>query len=445
MTDATFSTDFFGEFQIAPKKYGPQWFRQLGIYASTGFILVIANFPKFLSHLIDINVSNPTWNALLHVPVNLGQALLGVIIGDEPTEFFRRAMACNFFLLILFFLSVAGFSVRRRGVQMLLYAALASVAGYFVVHLLAWGALGIALLIQGVLYAAHWIRIGISFLFSLVFDNRWLVLVLAVAVGIYFLTWTRFGLMRWLWLRLLKYRTGIASSAIVCALAYFLVPALWNYVIAPVLRFLKMILQPIFSFLAFVFGWIFFILGVLFGIGLLVTILTLALATIGALYVSQLQAGWHAARSKRDMVIAGFAIGSAFAMIAVESFASPIVSSSLNQSLVDVLALFDLAGSTTTSTLVTDVFQYFLPPALEAFAHHHLINQLAPAFDSLVFLGVMIFACCSVLFRLFSTRPVEDAVVPITYVAYEFVKLTVGVFVLLVFYFLQVISGEASA
>ena len=428
-----------------PERFSGRWFRQAAGFAAIGLILLLANFPKFLGRVIDLNVSNGATRAALHAPIDVVQAALRLLIGDNPTAFFERAMTCNFFLLLSFFVLVAAFCVRRLSIRMLAYGLVATVVGYFVVHILAWAAMLTAIIIEGVLFVTHWVSAAIAWLFLLVFSHQVFLLAVGLVIAAYLIARADFLLLRRAWAWIVGVWLYVAGFAIVAAVLFVLVPVLWKKVLIPIFHFLGQLLGPIFAFLAWIFSWLVFVLVIVAGAVFAVVMCGLLLATVGTLYISQLQAAWRASHSNRDMMVAGFAIGSALAMITVESFASPTVAYCLNQAFVNVAALLHLASVHTASTAVTDAFDMFLPSTVEAFARQHLVNQLAPAFDSLMFLSVMLLSCQSVLFRLFGERPTDDADVPLRYIASEFAKLTVGFFMLSVLYFLSILSGDASS
>ena len=461
MTTASETTNFYGELEETPPAFSKRWFSRIGTFAFIGFLLLLTNFPMFLMRLIDANVVDRAWRTALHAPIQAVQALIAVIIGPDAGSFFERAMTCSFVLLWLFIIFLAVFSVRRRGIRMLAYGLGGIVVGYLALHALAWAAFAVAMTIRGVIFVVHWAGIGIAAVVAFLFGSGWPLLLAVIIAGAVLLV-RRFRnrlyqLLRRVLLLVRKYATALLGLAIIGGLLWLLVPLFYRWVVVPVVQFfyqliilpvfqfLTWLLSPVFRALLFVIKWLLTIILTTIVTIVIVSTIAVTLALLGSLLVTQLQAGWHAARSLRHVLIAGFAIGSALALVVLESVATASVAAHLNHAWIEALALFHIVGAQDTTHFVTVAFQIFLPQSVERFVFAELTNLQAPALDSLIFLAIMSLACLSVLFRVFSTRPIEDEYVPVTLVAWEYTKMAVGLFVALVIIFLMALSGDSHA
>jgi hypothetical protein len=441
------TTDIDGVLETAPEMLTRPWFIRLGTFASIGFLLLLVNFPKFLGRVIDANVTSPALRTSLHAPIEFVQASLAVVMGEDTGAFFERAMTCSFVLLWMFIVLLAIFCMRRRGIHMLSYGLGGAVVGYLTLHILAWAAVALVLTIKGVLYVTHWAGIAIATVVGFLFGQGWPLLLILAIGGAGFLISRNLKALIWLlrrtlvWLR--KYATFLLGGAGIVGLLWLLVPFFYRYVILPVVQFVVWLLSPVVQALLFVFKWLVTILFALFIVIAILAAALISLALLGSLLVAQLQAGWHAARSLRHILIAGFAIGSALALIVVESVATPAVAGQLNHAWIDALAFLHLASPQDSTHFVTTAFQLFLPQSVETFVFAQLTSLQAPAFDSLIFLAVTCLAALSVLFRVFSTRPIEDEYVPMRFVVREYATMVGGLFVALVVIFLGSLTGDS--
>jgi hypothetical protein len=441
------TTDFFGEPETAPEILTGPWFVRLGTFALIGLFLLVTNFPKFLGRLIDANIDSLTWRAVLHAPIQLVHAFLATIIGEDAGAFFERAMACSFILLWLFVVLLAIFCVRRRGIRMLSYGLGGAVTGYLTLHLLAWAAVALVLAVRGLIYVVYWAGVGIAAVVGFLFAQGWPILLILAVAGIGFVLHRNRTALAWilrralLWIR--KYATSLLGAAVVIGFLWLLVPLFYRYVIAPVVQFLTWLLSPVVQALVFIIKWLVTIVVALVFVFMIVATALVSLALLGSLLVTQLQAGWHAARSLRHILIAGFAIGSALGLIVVESVGTAAVAGQLNHAWIDALVFLRLASPHDSTQFVTAAFQFFLPQSVENFVSGQLTNLQAPAFDSLIFLAITCLASLSVLFRVFSTRPIEDEYVPVRFVVREYAIMAGGLFVALVIVFGGALTGDS--
>jgi hypothetical protein len=448
MTMPSETTDFFGELEEAPsmliKRLIKRWFRPLALYSLTGFVLLITNFPKSPTRLINANVANPSAQAALHAPIHVIQFVLAALIGPSSREFFVRAMTCSFVVLWLLLLLLAVFSVRRRGIRMFAYGLGGIVAGYSALHVIAWAAVAVVVAVKGAIFVVRWVELSLAAIVGFVFHYTWPIL--AVGGALYLAFRARDQLthgLRWLLLMIRKYARHILGTALVAGLLWLIVPAIYRWVILPIFSLLKWLLMPIAQAIAFFAAWIIsFVLVAVFTTLVVATVL-LSLALLGSLLVTLLQAGWHAARSLRHILIAGFGIGSTLALIVLVSVATPSVADGLNHAWINALAVLHLANTHATTHFVTTAFRFLLPQSVEDFVFSQLTDLQAPALDSFIFLAVTSLASLSLLFRVFSTRPIEDEYVPIPLVASEYAAMIGGLFVALVVIFFSAESGDS--
>lgn len=423
------------------------WFSALTLNTAVGAILLLVNFPKLLTRIIDANIEDPGTRDALHVPILALHTVLLGLIGNNPIAFFGRAMACSFFILGLYLILLVLFSLRRSGFRMLFYGIGGILAGYLAFHMIAWAAVvlyeavSIVFLLLGSI--GHFIALVVRF----VADYLWPLFAIAGAIGGAYLLYAArdaiFGFLRLLAGFLLHNLLYILGGLGLLWILGFAGIYLYRWVIGPVIRFLTLLLTPLVQFLGFLFKWLLIIVLILGGILIAAGIFISSLALIGSLFVTQLQAGWHAARGPGHLLVAGFAIGSSLALIILVSFATPAVADSLNGAWV---AAIELTGMTihAHSSFVTDTFRETLPALVERFASAHLTNSQAPAFDSLVFLAVIAVSCLSVLFRTLSSTPLGDEHVPVTFIAKEYALMSFGILFALLWIFAQSESGDSS-
>ncbi|HEY8696327.1 MAG TPA: hypothetical protein VIM02_01825 [Rhizomicrobium sp.] len=430
-----------------PEVLSPRWLRQSSLYALIGFALVVTNFPKFLTRLVDANVASVGWRTILHAPIQAMQIVLAILVGPHPSEFFQRAMTCSFFLLWLFFALLAILSIHRHSLRMFACGIVGTVLGYFALHLLAWVAVAVVLTVKGTIFVVRWVGAVISAILSFVFHYTWPLLLVTLAFALLYAAYLWRGdllvALRWLGRSVRKYAMRLAGGALFIALLVVILPALYDWVVKPILAFLSWLFTPIVQAILFLAKWVFGIVFVVLFLAIIVTILLASLAFVGSLLVTQLQAGWHAARSLRCVLIAGFAIGSAFALIVLVSMATPAVADSLNQAWLNVFIFAHVADIQTTTHFVTDAFRLFLPQSVESFAFAHLTNLQAPALDGFIFMIVMALASLSIIFRLFSVGPPVNEVLPLKFVVEEYAKIILGMFVILILIFVAAFVGES--
>lgn len=423
-----------------------KWFSWCGFHALLGFIIILITFPKFLMEVIDDNIPDPIWQEALHAPIETGQFVLAFLIGPNPKEFFERAMTCSFVLLCLFLVLLAVFFVRRQNMRMFGYGAGGIVLGFLALHVTAWAAVAIAVIFKGVISVGHWVSIGVGEIAAFVSHYKWPILVLAVVCSA-LLVYRLYGqiIAPWILRMIRTYATHLLGTGVVIGLLWLLVPAIYRTIVFPALNFLGRLFTPVIDAILFVVGQLFTIIVFILLVAFAIVVVLFSMALLGSLFVTQLQAGWHAARSLRHVLIAGFAIGSALGLIVLVSVPTPAVASSLNQALINSLAFLHLANPQSTSHFLTSAFEFLLPQSVENFALSYLTNLQAPAFDSFIFLAVTSMSSLSVLFRVFSTRPIEEEYVPVRLVVMEYINMMGGLFVALVMIFLPAESGDSQA
>ncbi len=237
----TDSVDFFGTACVMPRPWTLGWFGRIFFYSSIGTLLILANFPKFLTTLVMVNVSNPDWQAALLAPLQVVESTLGLVIGGQPLQFFERTMTAALLFSWLFFGTLTLFCVRRRSFRMLLYSGMGLIAGFFVLHMAAWIAATVVVTVSGVIYVGRWVAGGIEAIVGFLVSNGWVFGGLGLLVAIALLR-SQFALMPRLFARYFVQIFGGVALVVVLA---FAVPAFYNWVIAPVLRFFWRLLTPL--------------------------------------------------------------------------------------------------------------------------------------------------------------------------------------------------------
>lgn len=412
--------------------------RLLG-YAILGIVILLINAPRFLSGLIRINVHNEPLRAALQGAIDKAQAIASFAVGPSPAAFLERAMSASFVLLWVFTLALVCLAVRRRHPRMFVYGLCGIVTGYFGLHLIAWAAVIVAGAIYVALFVGHWIGIAVAAIVGfLLTKSGWFVLAAALFGAAYLF---RGALVRF-WLQLLRNKLIAALAAMMLAAALYLAPLFYHFVLKPLWMYLEHLFNPVVQVILFVLKWF---LIIVIGALLVLTAIAISLvllALIGSLLVSQIQAGWHAGRNARHVLVAGFAVGSAFALVLLESVATPALAEALNHAWLASLSVLHSGGL--QSQTLTDMFQVFLPKEVRSFVFLHLTNADAPAFDSMVLFAILGLSVCSALSGLFRPEPSHEDVT-VAFVAREYALMSVGLFVALIVVFVNAFGGDSQA
>ena len=421
----------------AARVFSAPWLRRFAVYLLLGLVILCINFPKFLGHTIDLNVADPAWHAVLMAPIQIVQWGVGIVVGSRQAAFFERAIGVSFVLVWLFLAALTILSIRRRSARMLGYCIGGMVVGYLTLHVLAWLAVTIVVVVGAAIFVVGWIASGIYSIAAFLAYYTWPLFVLAILflIGRNYRRQVLAALraaVTWLHRHLGRIALAIGGAA----LAAVLVPVLVRWVIMPLLRFLT----PFGQLLWAAGKWIVFVIFVILFAVIAIAVSAIGLALIGSLLVSQLQAGWRAGRSPRDMLVAGFAIGSSLTLIVIVSLATPALSDALNHAWT---ASFLFSGVSDQSHFLTDTFAATLPAGVKAFVFLHLTNMQAPGFDTFVFLVVMAFSLFSAAARALSANPTIDEHVPLHFVATEYLKMAGGLFVALLLVFAASEIGES--
>ncbi len=443
-----------------------------------GVAVLFVNFPKVVTRTIDVNVESESWRRALKAPVEWVQVIVAGLIGHSPGSFFQRVMTLNFLLLFSAVVLLVVFAIRRRDPRMLPYASAGFVGGYVALHLIAWAAAIIVMLVGGALFIVHWIFAIVSAIFAFLAPLVLPALLLAaLAAGVYYFAALRSLLLRVLaWLK--EYAVAIVVGSVVLALLIVVLPIFYRWVLVPIGRFLLWLLSPIIAvfvyirdFLAWLLSpviaffvyvrdflaWLlapvvhailFLLLWLLIIVVSLIVLFFLALviALAGTLQVKLLTSAWFAAHNRSELVAAGFAVGAALSFITLVSVATPDLADALNRGFDGAAAILGLgphAGA--PSHTVTDAFFFALPSELEEFVLRNLTNLEAPASDSLVLLAALGFVNMSVALRAFSATPTHDEQVDAAFVAREYAFLVVGLLVVVTFAFLSAGGGHSDS
>lgn len=412
--------------------FSAPWIRDFAFYITVGVLIVCVNFHKFLTQQIDLNISSPFLHGLFMAPVQIVQWCIAILIGPSPPAFFGKAIGASFVLLWFLLGALAILSIRRASPKILLYFLGGMFVGYVTLHFLAWLAVVIITIVGGAIFVVSWVASVIFGVVAFVLYYTWPILLLAAT----------FILIRfrrdWFWEQLCQLidlvRAHIKDIAGAIA-ALLIVAALIRWVVIPIVQFLAPFALAIWKVVKAILT---VLLVVIFAV-LAFAALLIALALVGSLLVSQLQAGWNAARSVRDMLIAGFAIGSSLTLIVVVSVATPSLVDALNHAW-NMAFLF---GDTGSSHAFTDLFAWTLPGSVKAYANEHLTNLLAPGFDGFIFLVVTMLSLWSVAAKVFSADPAIDEDVPLRFVAKEYAKMAGGLLVGLLLIFAQSETGDS--
>lgn len=420
---AALATDFYGEPAAVAPFPSVGWFRRVGSYALLGLILLAVNVPQYLYRLIDARTFDPGWRSALKAPIQAVQTLLSAVIGSQPAGFFERAMSCGFVLLLVFLLLALILSVRRRDIRMLGYGLGGIVTGYFALHVIAWVAVAVVATVGAVFFLFGWVGSVIAAIVSFVIRYLWPLLVIGAAYACFRNQALLRRAVEWLRAKLELYWKQLIGVGVAALVLWLVLPAFYRWIVLPVWNFLAWLLSPVVQAIMFVLKWLLVVVLV----GILMVLGVLALALVGSLFVTQIQATWHAARSVRLMLVAGFAIGSMVALIALVCVATPELAGSLNQAWSNALGVVGIGDGSTR--IVTDMFVAVMPGSVESFVTTHLTSQQAPAFDSLVFMAMMVLGSISVASRILAPRSAPDEAVPLTFVAREYAIMAGGLFV----------------
>lgn len=433
------ATDFFGEPAAIAPFPSIGWFRRTGGYTLLGIVLLAVNVPQYLYRLIDARTSDDGLRSALKAPIQAVQAILMALIGGQPDRFFERAMSCGFFLLLVFLLLALILSARRGDIRMFGYGLGGMIAGYFALHVIAWMAVAVVATVGAVFFLFGWVGSVIVAIVSFVIRYLWPLFVIGAAYACFLHQARLRQAIEWLRAKLQLYWKRLLGAGVVGLLLALLVPAFYRWVLLPVWNFIVALLSPVVQAILFLLKWLLIVLFV----GILAVVGVLALALVGSLFVTQLQATWHAARSVRLMLVAGFAIGSMVALIALVSVATPALAGSLNQAWENALGVVGIGDGSTR--IVTDMFMAVMPSSVETFVTTYLTNQQAPAFDSLIFMVMLVLGSISVGSRFLEPRSTSDEAVPLTFVAKEYAIMAGGLFVGVILILVSAATNDSSA
>lgn len=432
-------TDFYGK----PTAFAPfpsmGWFRRLGSYSLLGIVLLAINVPHYLYRVIDARTADAGVRSALKAPIEAVQTILSALIGSQPDRFFERAMSCGFFLLLAFLLVALILSARRGDIRMFGYGLGGVFAGYFALHVIAWVAVAVVATVGAVFFLFGWVGSMIAAILSFVVRYLWPLFVIGAAYACFLGRARLRKAIEWLRAKLEIYWKQLLGLGAVGLLLTLLVPAFYRWVLLPVWHFLVALLSPVVQVILFLLKWLLIFLFT----GIVAVIGVLALALVGSLFVTQLQATWHAARNVRLMLVAGFAIGSMIALIALVSVATPALATGLNQAWANALGVVGIGDGSTR--IVTDVFVAVMPGSVESFVMSHLTNQQAPAFDSLIFMAMMTLSLISVASRIAEPRSTPDEAVSLTLVAQEYAIMVGGLFVGVILILVSAATSDSSA
>ena len=370
--------------------------KEVSLVSAVGLLFLLMNFPKLLTSLVASAVQDPGWQSALLWPVVTTQESLSTLQGRDPHAVLSTLMSWNFLLLYGFLFSVLFSSMKRRDLGLLGFSAGGATLGYFALHLISW----IALILIYALILVKWISSALVWILSFVFS--WWFLWLPVVL--LFVLWARLGWLRENWPKVLA---ACATILAIGLIAWKFFPAFWAWLVEllePVLALIRAIrdfLAPIFHFLGQIFQWVAF---TFLGIVLVIFVLN----TLGRLVVDQIRAVWTAGRGRKELGLAGFALGSAFALIILTSVGAPQVSAGVDSGWNESLRTIDGVLQGTVASKVfgglqpTRVFLGVMPGSVEGFVMEHFDNANPPLLDSLLLLVLLSIATLSVLYWAFS-------------------------------------------
>ncbi|HEX3530145.1 MAG TPA: hypothetical protein VH988_24050 [Thermoanaerobaculia bacterium] len=376
----------------------PRAAKELALVASVGLILILMNMPTFLTRAVVASAPEGAVQAAALWPIQATQESLSFLQQPTPELVFVRLMTWNFLLLLAFLFAVVVSAVRHRDAGLLGFCAGGLVLGFSALHLISWLALLLIKLVGLILLLLNWVFLAVQWCFS-----QWFILLPAIALVLIWLArdWISENLAS------LKGHLGdIASIALVIALGAGFV-ALLRWLGPLVSHWLWGLLGPY-------LGPFFHVVGVIikFTSALLLFLLaaTFVLSLVGRLLVDQVRAAWNAGKGRKEMALAGFALGSALALVVLASVGAPRLSSGVNSGWINCLGTLDrtLGANVASSTIgwiqPTTVFVATMPASVERFVLQHFDNANPPLVDSLILLIVLAMATISVTLALFLSR-----------------------------------------
>lgn len=391
------------------------------LVSAVGLLFLLMNFPKTLSRLVTDQVENQMAQDLLLWPIQATQTSLMSLQGSAPEAVLSKLMFYAFlgFWCLMLLLVVA--AIRQKNGALPPFCLAGVLTGFFGLHLISWTAL--ILLKLGI-----WLAIVVVWLKQILvailgfFASWWFVWAPLMALALLLI----FKREAWDWLRQhwAKLSLGTAAALIALFLIRTYFPPFWAWLMAllePVIRFFRLV----FHFLAEVFGWI-------FGAGILILAVFLILNVVGRLVVDQIRAAWNSGRSKKELALGGFALGSAFALIVLTSMGVPGLSKGVNTGWQQALATVDgvlpveIASASLGWIQPAQWFESTMPENVRSFVKDFLGHASAPLVDSLFLLVALIFTNASVLFGGILERQSTVRVVGSYFLPHEYFTLVGG-------------------
>jgi hypothetical protein len=382
--------------------------KEFVVVAAVGLVFLCMNFPKLLGKLLYRFVPQGNLQRILAAPIQATQASLGNLRRPSPEVMLTRLMSWNFLLLLLFLALVALLALRHKDFQLPAFCLSGLALGYFGGELVAWIVVIVIKLFSWAAVLVHWIGSVLGWLFEIAL-HWWGILAPLVVIVLVIANRDALRAMvaRWRgrsvdWPRVARWTLGVLAGLGAIWLVVGVVgPWIWSF-IGPIVAFLGHLLGIVFHFVGKVIAWLVTALLVALAVGL---VLNLA----GRLLVDQVRSAWCAGKGRKEMALAGFALGSALALIVLMSAGTSSGAHGVDQGWQASLSALDHAvgGSVFSSSLGSVApagsFWAVMPRAVRDFAVSYFDNANPPLVDSLILLVILGVASASALRGLFSS------------------------------------------
>lgn len=127
------------------------YMKLIALNSVVGIMFMLVNFPEFLRRMTLQHLGDGGLGRVVLLPVAATQRLMMEVIeifSSGPPDALRVLISCSFVGLLLYFVALAIFSIRHRDLVFLALGIGGLLFGALALHLIAWLALGIVLLLQ---------------------------------------------------------------------------------------------------------------------------------------------------------------------------------------------------------------------------------------------------------------------------------------------------------
>jgi hypothetical protein len=414
------------------------YWKWLGINSAVGLVFVLANFPHLTRQIaLRFLGDGPICDVIL-APVDWVQSAVSALVhalGSSPPDALRILMACCFVGLALYGLALIAFMLRHRDPVFLACGAGGLVLGAAALHLISWIALALLSVMTFLARIMGWLANILIVVLAWIIQYWWIWAIIGALVALY--------IWRAHWWKIIL---GAIASVAALALLWLLARWIWSWlgpILDYVLRVLNMIFDrfilPLLELLWRLFTWVLLAISVFL-------VVVGVLCTLGHLVVDQIRAGWQAGDGRRGVLLAAFAIGTAFALVMLTTVANPLLVDALEEGWtlvrqsVDNLLRTDLAQGSLARLPLVQPYVATMPDGVRIFVFQNLTAAGAPIWDAALLAVLLVLSCVGIGRRMVRGLPHAFQGTPVTFYPREYVALFGGLIVQVFLIFLAAYS-----